>query len=218
MGTRSAHVRYPRVSSLFSHRTQIDTKEVITDTLDSAEFVNIFVKPSTARVRPFNIRISTAHIRDLKDRVQRPIVVLPTVQFRSLTERFVEVFKEQVALNPIAPDRGAAGDSTDDNCLACLQVRPDVRLVKYCLDVDATTGAPLPSADRCQPCACRPLWCIDCLATWFASRQQHYERDSWLSKKTTCPMCRALFCVRDVCYLERNRTESPATSAEEQES
>uniref|UniRef100_A0A182QLV4 Uncharacterized protein n=1 Tax=Anopheles farauti TaxID=69004 RepID=A0A182QLV4_9DIPT len=194
---------------------KIDTKEVITDTLDSAEFVNIVVKPLRARVRPFNIRISTAFIRDLKDRVQRPIVVLPTVQFRSLTERFVEVFKEQVALNPSVTEI-AAGDG-GDNCLACLQARPDVKLVKYCLDVDAVTGAPLPASECCQPCACRPLWCVECLATWFASRQQHYERDSWLSKKTTCPMCRALFCVRDVCYLEnRTRTDAEAPSLQQE--
>uniref|UniRef100_A0A182NSY9 Uncharacterized protein n=1 Tax=Anopheles dirus TaxID=7168 RepID=A0A182NSY9_9DIPT len=195
---------------------KIETKEVITDTVESAEFVNIVAKPLEARVRPFNIRIHTAHIRDLKDRVQRPIVVLPTVQFRSLTERFVEVFKEQVALNPIAPP-SVVPDAGGDNCLACLQARPDVKLVKYCLDVDATTGAPLSPSDRCQPCACRPLWCVECLATWFASRQQRYERDSWLSKKTTCPMCRALFCVRDVCYLE-NRTPAEAQQQEQQES
>ncbi|XP_052889267.1 transmembrane protein 129 [Anopheles moucheti] len=179
---------------------KIDTKEVITDTLESAEFVNILVKPLVTQViKPFTIRINIGHIKELSDRLQRPIVVMPSVQFRSLTERFVDAFKEEVALNPTVASTHHPEDG--DCCLACLQVLPDVKIVKYCLDVD-THGAILAESERCQPCGCRPLWCVGCLATWFASQQQRAERDTWMSKKTTCPMCRARFCVRDVCYLE----------------
>uniref|UniRef100_A0A182T207 Uncharacterized protein n=1 Tax=Anopheles maculatus TaxID=74869 RepID=A0A182T207_9DIPT len=178
---------------------QIDKKEVITDTLESAEFVNILVKPQVSRVRPFIIRINISHIKELRDRLQRPILVMPSVQFRSLTERFVEAFKEEVALNPTIASTFVPEDG--DCCLACLQALPDVKIVKYCLDVDAN-GAILHESERCQPCGCRPLWCVGCLATWFASQQRRADRDTWLSKKTTCPMCRARFCVRDVCYLE----------------
>ncbi|XP_049298635.1 E3 ubiquitin-protein ligase TM129 [Anopheles funestus] len=178
---------------------KIDIKEVITDTLESAEFVNILVKPLVTRVKPFIIRINISHIRELRDRLQRPMLVMPSVQFRNLTERFVDAFKEEVALNPTFASTHVAEDG--DCCLACLQVQPDVKIVKYCLDIDAR-GAILPESERCQPCGCRPLWCVGCLATWFASQQRRADRDTWLSKKTTCPMCRARFCVRDVCYLE----------------
>uniref|UniRef100_A0A182W1W1 Uncharacterized protein n=1 Tax=Anopheles minimus TaxID=112268 RepID=A0A182W1W1_9DIPT len=178
---------------------KIDTKEVITDTLESAEFVNILVKPQVTRVKPFIIRINIAHIKELRDRLQRPMLVMPSVQFRTLTERFVEVFKGEVALNPTVASTFIPEDG--DCCLACLQVQPDVKIVKYCLDIDSN-GAILPEPERCQPCGCRPLWCVGCLATWFASQQRRADRDTWLSKKTTCPMCRARFCVRDVCYLE----------------
>uniref|UniRef100_A0A182P6Y8 Uncharacterized protein n=1 Tax=Anopheles epiroticus TaxID=199890 RepID=A0A182P6Y8_9DIPT len=187
---------------------KIDTKEVITDTLESAEFVNIGVKPQlTGRVKPFIIRINIAHIKELQDRLQQPILVMPSVQFRTLTERFVEAFMEEVAQNPTAPPSTHVPDE-GDCCLACLQAQPDVKIVKYCFDVDVT-GAVLPESERCQPCGCRPLWCVGCLATWFASQQQRAERDTWLSKKTTCPMCRARFCVRDVCYLENRVVQQP---------
>ncbi|XP_053658528.1 E3 ubiquitin-protein ligase TM129 [Anopheles marshallii] len=182
---------------LFAYK--IDTKEVITDTLESAEFVNILVKPLVTQVKPFTIRMNIRHINELGDRLQRPIVVMPSVQFRSLTERFVDAFKEEVALNPTVASTHLPEDG--DCCLACLQVLPDVKIVKYCVDEDAH-GAILAESERCQPCGCRPLWCVGCLATWFASQQRRAERDTWMSKKTTCPMCRARFCVRDVCYLE----------------
>uniref|UniRef100_A0A182YL88 Uncharacterized protein n=1 Tax=Anopheles stephensi TaxID=30069 RepID=A0A182YL88_ANOST len=188
---------------------KIDRKEVITDTLESAEFVNILVKPQVSRVRPFIIRINISHIKELRDRLNRPMLVMPSVQFRSLTERFVEAFKEEVAQNPTIASTFVPEDG--DCCLACLQAQPDVKIVKYCLD-ESVTGAPLPESERCQPCGCRPLWCVGCLATWFASQQRRVDRDTWLSKKTTCPMCRARFCVRDVCYLE-NRV--PAQQTEE---
>uniref|UniRef100_A0A1S4H7N1 E3 ubiquitin-protein ligase TM129 n=1 Tax=Anopheles gambiae TaxID=7165 RepID=A0A1S4H7N1_ANOGA len=192
---------------------KIDTKEVITDTLESAEFVNIGVKPQQqSRIKPFIIRINVVHIKDLRDRLQQPILVMPSVQFRTLTERFVEAFKEEVAQNPTVPSAYVPDEG--DCCLACLHAQPDVKIAKYCLDVDAA-GSVLPEQERCQPCGCRPLWCVSCLATWFASQQQRAERDTWLSKKTTCPMCRARFCVRDVCYLEGRRTP-PAQEGEEE--
>lgn len=186
---------------------------MITDTLESAEFVNIGVKPQQqSRIKPFIIRINVVHIKDLRDRLQQPILVMPSVQFRTLTERFVEAFKEEVAKNPTVPSAYVPDEG--DCCLACLQAQPDVKIAKYCLDVDAA-GSVLPEQERCQPCGCRPLWCVSCLATWFASQQQRAERDTWLSKKTTCPMCRARFCVRDVCYLEGRRTP-PAQEGEEE--
>ena len=50
---------------------------------------------------------------------------------------------------------------------------------------------------------CRPMWCVSCLAKWFASRQNQYEKETWLRNKATCPMCRAKFCVLDVSFIRR---------------
>lgn len=51
--------------------------------------------------------------------------------------------------------------------------------------------------------SCRPMWCVSCLAKWFASRQNQYEKETWLRNKATCPMCRAKFCVLDVSFIRR---------------
>ncbi|XP_053679317.1 E3 ubiquitin-protein ligase TM129 [Anopheles nili] len=178
----------------------IDTQDVVSDTLESVEFVNIAAQPLETHGESFNFRINAQQFSQLENHLDRPIILRPSVKFTSLMERFVAVFKEQVALNPVIPN-SFESRSADDSCLACLQAQPNVTITKQCLDVDGT-GAILPLAERCQPCGCRPLWCVACLATWFANQQQQSERDTWLSRKSTCPMCRAKFCILDVCYIE----------------
>lgn len=42
----------------------------------------------------------------------------------------------------------------------------------------------------------------DCLAKWFASRQNQHEKEVWLQQRCTCPMCRSVFCILDVSYIE----------------
>lgn len=82
-----------------------------------------------------------------------------------------------------------------------MQAEPNIKLQKKCDDV--------PVADhehgRCTNCYCRPMWCVDCMAKWFASRQNQHEKDVWLQQKATCPMCRATFCMLDVCYIEKSQ-------------
>lgn len=46
--------------------------------------------------------------------------------------------------------------------------------------------------------------CSSCLARWFASRQEQSERETWLSSKASCPMCRSIFCILDVSPLEES--------------
>uniref|UniRef100_A0AAG5DJ13 Uncharacterized protein n=1 Tax=Anopheles atroparvus TaxID=41427 RepID=A0AAG5DJ13_ANOAO len=189
------NVAHQNETSLVGYK--IDIQDVTTDISDASQYVNIAVKPLQDS-KHFIIRVSGEHFSDFQDHVNRPIVLLPSVKFRTLIDLFVEVFKEQATLNPVVrftplPDM--------DHCLGCLQVQPDVKIEKHCLDVDAS-GAMLPEDQRCEPCLCRPQWCITCMALWFASRQQRAERDTWLSKKATCPMCRARFCVLDVCRVE----------------
>lgn len=89
-----------------------------------------------------------------------------------------------------------------DTCFACMIATPDIKLQKQCADIDAN-GVPLPSDQCCGNCFCRPMWCTECMAKWFASKQSEYDKAVWLEQKCSCPMCRTTFCMLDVCPLNR---------------
>lgn len=147
----------------------------------------------------FAIRVNALDFKELQDRIHRPIIVLSGVNFnRSVMERFVEAFKDLIARNP-----KYRSDQELDSCFACMQATPNIKLQKQCSDVDVD-GQPVPESARCGSCYCRPMWCVDCMAKWFASRQNEYEKEFWLQQKCTCPMCRASFCMLDVSYIERS--------------
>lgn len=83
-----------------------------------------------------------------------------------------------------------------------MQVQPNVKLQKNCQDEDGGHASEL---GNCSNCYCRPMFCVDCMAKWFASRQNQHEKDIWLQQKCTCPMCRAKFCMLDVCIIEEDQ-------------
>lgn len=69
---------------------------------DAIQFVNIRVKPTRAGVSEFIIRINALDFKTLQDRMTRPITILDGVKFnKTVIDRFVEVFRQQVQLNPI---------------------------------------------------------------------------------------------------------------------
>ncbi|XP_065074846.1 E3 ubiquitin-protein ligase TM129 [Ochlerotatus camptorhynchus] len=182
-----------------------DTHDVSQEAFETVQYVNIAVKPTREGIREFSIRINALDFKDLQDRISRPITILSSVKFhRSVLDRFVDVFKDQVAQNPIYRPEGHVAIDNLDSCFACMQAQPNIKIQKNCLDVDEA-GEALPETRCCQVCNCRPMWCIDCVAKWFASRQNQSERESWLQQKCTCPMCRARFCVLDVCFIEGMR-------------
>lgn len=74
--------------------------------------------------------------------------------------------------------------------MACMQQPANVKLQKMCSD----------NSD-CQTCYCKPMWCIECMARWFVAKLQEESQNTWLSSKCTCPMCRAKFCILDVCLI-----------------
>lgn len=187
-------------SALVAYKS--DTHDVSQEAFETVQYVNIAVKPTRQGIREFSIRINALDFKDLQDRINRPITILSSVKFhRSVLDRFVEVFKDQVAQNPTYRPESQADLDNLDSCFACMQAQPNIKIQKNCLDLDEA-GEALPEARCCQGCNCRPMWCIDCVAKWFASRQKQTERDSWLQQKCTCPMCRARFCILDVCYIE----------------
>ncbi|KAI4491749.1 hypothetical protein M0804_003141 [Polistes exclamans] len=154
------------------------------------QFINIEVKPTRERAEYFDIRISTFAFKDFQDKVQQQIVILQDVPFhRTLLDRFIDVFKEQASENPIYETAMEL-----EQCMGCMQVKSNVKLNKYCGNI--TDG---PSNDECTTCHCRPMWCIECMAKWFASKQNENTPEIWLSSKCTCPVCRAKFCILDVC-------------------
>jgi hypothetical protein len=75
-----------------------DTHSIsIHDATDSAQFVNIQVKPTRTGVREFTIRINSLDFKDLQDRINRPITILSSVKFHtSIIDRFIEVFIAEV--------------------------------------------------------------------------------------------------------------------------
>lgn len=159
--------------------------------------VSIKVTSLRPEVKEFRIRIKFSDLENLQDRLSRPITISSDIQLhKTVMDRFIEVFHEQVLQNSTYKT-----DLTADQCFACMISKPNVKIVKQCLDVDEDDQQL--EADRCcQDCYCRPMWCLDCLARWFASRQADKERDTWLQQKCSCPMCRAKFCILDVCLLE----------------
>lgn len=79
--------------------------------------------------------------------------------------------------------------------MGCMQARPNVKLQKLCIDDDTTDV-------KCTTCFCKPLWCVDCMARWFASTKDAEAPDRWLSSKCSCPMCRSIFCILDVSLID----------------
>ncbi|KAK3912130.1 E3 ubiquitin-protein ligase TM129 [Frankliniella fusca] len=153
---------------------------------DNVQFVNIEVKPTRQNAQPFKIRLNALDLKDLQNRITRPITVLENVRVQgSLIDRFLETFSDEVAKNPVY-----STSEELESCIGCMQVTANVKLRKMCEEEPA-------HRDNCTNCYCRPMWCVDCMARWFASRQDK-EPATWLSSKCSCPLCRARFCILDV--------------------
>ncbi|XP_050533820.1 E3 ubiquitin-protein ligase TM129 [Daktulosphaira vitifoliae] len=166
--------------------------------LGSVQFINIQVIPIRARVKSFFIRIKSEDFKTLEEKIGQPIQIADNIKLqRSRTERFIEVFRDEVRQNPVYSNYSAT-DIEDSICAGCLVNPPDIKLTKCCEDNDDTD---LP---KCSSCQCRPMWCVDCMAKWYESRQPQNNETLWLSSKCTCPLCRRVFCILDVCALQNS--------------
>uniref|UniRef100_A0A1I8N562 RING-type domain-containing protein n=1 Tax=Musca domestica TaxID=7370 RepID=A0A1I8N562_MUSDO len=213
------NVNFAHQSDTVLSVAKTETYNVSQDNNDTLQMVSIMVKTNRAGVPDFHIRINALEFRNLEERITRPILIPSNIQFhRNVIDRFIDVFKEQVSLNPIYK-----ADRIAEKCFACMVAEPNIKIHKQCLDVDRN-GQPLSADNCCTNCYCRPMWCVECLARWFAARQNDHEREVWLEQKCTCPMCRAKFCLLDVSYIEKpavtpttpSDTDAPASGNDNQ--
>lgn len=161
------------------------------ENMTSVQFVHIDVKSVNTNISPFTLRLNALDYRDLKEKLQTPVRNARNIVIRqTLSEQFLQAFAEQVTLNPVfCPPDGMEIDT----CIGCMQKESDVKLQKHCSDQD--TG-------ECVQCYCRPMWCLECMGKWFASRQDQQRPDTWMSSRSPCPTCRAVFCMLDVCKIQ----------------
>ncbi|XP_034232794.1 transmembrane protein 129 [Thrips palmi] len=158
---------------------------------DNVQFVNIEVKPTRQHATPFKIRLNALDLKDLQNKISRPITILENVRVRrSLIDRFLETFIDEVTRNPVY-----STNEELDSCIGCMQVPANVKLRKLCMDDPG-------HRENCTNCLCRPMWCVNCMGRWFASRQEK-EPSTWLSSKCSCPLCRSRFCILDVSAVVR---------------
>uniref|UniRef100_T1GC41 Uncharacterized protein n=1 Tax=Megaselia scalaris TaxID=36166 RepID=T1GC41_MEGSC len=115
-----------KISSLsidFAHQSDsslvLDKNETYKNPEDSSELVQMLsmkVTSMRSNVKEFRIRINASAFEDLQDRLSRPITVNPGFHLhKTVMDRFIEVFKEQVSQNPIY-----STDITSDQCFACM--------------------------------------------------------------------------------------------------
>lgn len=179
---------------------QSDTSLTLTESSEHAlshvsntgiQFLTIHVNSHRDHVPSFDIRVNSQEYNDLRDKLQAPLEnARNVVVHRTLSDRFLEAFRaivEQNSKYPVPPDIEI------DSCLGCMQVPACVKLQKLCDD---------PLVGECQQCFCRPMWCLDCMGKWFASRQNQNRPETWLQSRCPCPSCRSLFCMVDVCLVE----------------
>ena len=113
--------------------------------------------------------------------------------FQSVSERFLEVFRDHVEQNPTF--EAPTGDNEElEPCIGCMSETANIKLIRRCPVEE--TGSP-----ACETCYCRPMWCLTCLGKWFAMRQDKNRPDTWLSSKCPCPTCRSKFCLIDVSLI-----------------
>jgi len=175
--------------------------------IGGAQFLHIKVVNRKPEISSFIFRLNSLEYQNLQDKVTGTIANLANIQvYKTVSERFVDVFKEQIRENP----RARVTDELEA-CIGCMANTANVTIQRSCdssqeggagaVDggADAAAGG---AEDACVSCYCRPMWCMDCMAKWFASRQDQSNPENWLGSKCPCPTCRSKFCVMDVRIIE----------------
>jgi len=166
--------------------------------LGGVQYLTIEVRSRRRRVEPFLFRLNSLEFQTLQDRVQ-PITNSGNFQiFKSVSDRFVDVFKDEVVRNP-----KIQAEEEPEPCIGCMSTSANVKLIRRCR---RTNNGQQPQngqdENSCVDCFCRPMWCVECMAKWFASRQSQRAPETWLASKSPCPTCRNKFCMLDVSLID----------------
>lgn len=154
------------------------------------QFLEIMVSSERNSDHSFKIRLNSMDFRDLKEKVRAPVENARQILIHlSLSEKFIQAFYETARANPTSPQPDEA-----EQCIGCMQSPANVKLNKRCAHEED-------GASECTRCFCRPMWCVSCMARWFASRQEESSPETWLQGTSPCPTCRAKFCLLDVTLL-----------------
>lgn len=158
------------------------------------QFLEIEVTSQRDSDYSFKIRLNSFDYKDLKDKLRTPIENARNIVIhQSLSEKFIQAFQETVHANPRHQLPRNLNMEDIDSCIGCMQVQANVKLEKRC-------GEGMPQS-QCGNCFCRPMWCVSCMARWFASRQEQSEPETWLAGSSPCPTCRTKFCLLDVSLI-----------------
>jgi len=163
------------------------------DSNQSAQFLQIRVSSIPPHQRTFDLHVNAVEYQDMKDRLSAPIRNARNVVInQSLSDRFLNAFREQVEANG-RMETNQLGNSDLENCIGCMAVPANIKLAKRCGSLNE---------GECQQCYCRPMWCLECMGRWFASRQDQNEPNRWMSSLAPCPTCRSKFCMLDVFRIQ----------------
>jgi len=158
------------------------------------QYLNVLIENKKRGPLSWGFRLNSLDYENFKSKIQVRIQVNPTVKIcKGVMDRFKDVFKAEVEKNA----RVTINDELE-NCIACMVNTANVQIIRVCGTSDREGG--------CVNCYCRPLFCIDCMAIWFANRQSEKSADTWLAQQCPCPTCRSKFCVLDVSLVEQNPT------------
>jgi len=154
------------------------------------QYLEILVSSERNSNHAFKIRLNSLDYRDLKDKVRAPVENARQILIqKSLSEKFIQAFYVTASANPTSQQTADA-----EQCIGCMQSTANVKLDKRCAREEDGTS-------ECSRCFCRPMWCVSCMARWFASRQEESSPETWLQGTSPCPTCRAKFCLLDVILL-----------------
>lgn len=156
--------------------------------IGGAQFLHIQVQNRRADIPSFNIRLNALEYQNFQDKISGSIQNVGNIPiFKTVSERFIEVFRDTISDNP-----SVSVTEELEPCIGCMANTANITLVRSCQSfAEGGDGA-------CVSCYCRPMWCVDCMAKWFASRQDQSNPENWLGSQCPCPTCRSKFCVRDV--------------------
>ncbi|KAI3380793.1 hypothetical protein SNEBB_007552 [Seison nebaliae] len=168
-----------QITALIDHQTDY--------TVETKQMLNLKLIPKYSS--NYHFRIKGNQFESLKEMMSEPILNIRNILIHlSVADEFILEFTQQIQQNPTVR---LLSEDEIDTCPGCMMKNGEIKLHKNCTQ-----------NGNCGNCRCRPIWCIDCMGRWFASRQVNKPHNQWLSSSASCPMCRKDFCILDVCPIQ----------------